>query len=335
MGYPCTGCQRVGRWSNPDVVYNGAPTGVTNYADNARSLNNTRAITAAFRKPVVQPPNDIAEMVSPLDGATLASDTVTFVWDDAGALAYRLEVGTSVGDASIHSSLYGVNTSASVGGLPSDGSDVYVRLSSESHAVGWQTRDYHYSAWLAPFTPAWITSPVPGSTLTGADVTFSWDAAPQARRYVLHVGTAEDPQRYFSESLDLNQSCRVAGLPTDGREIVATLDTEGPTTTESTQAIYNAFTEPNGGSPFTSPQAGSTLLGSSARFTWLDSGALQYWIAVQRSDGSYVFSGSVGTATEFTVIGLPTDGSTLQVTLFEQLVPSWVERASAFVAASR
>ena len=54
MSYSCTG-SRVNYFSSPDVYYNGAPMGVAyesdaaNSADNARSMNNTAAITAAFR----------------------------------------------------------------------------------------------------------------------------------------------------------------------------------------------------------------------------------------------------------------------------------------------
>lgn len=54
MAYNCPGsCQRINYWSNPDVNYNGKPTGVLhtdpNSADNRRTLNNTVSTVANFR----------------------------------------------------------------------------------------------------------------------------------------------------------------------------------------------------------------------------------------------------------------------------------------------
>lgn len=46
----CTqGCTRVSRFSNPNVNYLGAPTGVANTRDNHRVLNNTASVVANFR----------------------------------------------------------------------------------------------------------------------------------------------------------------------------------------------------------------------------------------------------------------------------------------------
>jgi len=54
MAYDCPyGCPRVNYWSNPDVLYNGQPTGVVytapNSADNRLSLNNTACTVANWR----------------------------------------------------------------------------------------------------------------------------------------------------------------------------------------------------------------------------------------------------------------------------------------------
>jgi hypothetical protein len=50
MAYPCEpeSCPRVLHFSNPDVSYNGHPAGAA-FADNARSINNVRALVANFR----------------------------------------------------------------------------------------------------------------------------------------------------------------------------------------------------------------------------------------------------------------------------------------------
>jgi hypothetical protein len=56
MAYDCDrpgGCPRINHWSNPDVFYNGQPTGVVFTspvsADNRRSLNNTAPFVCNFR----------------------------------------------------------------------------------------------------------------------------------------------------------------------------------------------------------------------------------------------------------------------------------------------
>jgi hypothetical protein len=52
MSYPnpCpSGCPRISNFSNPNVLYNGIPTGVANQRDNAQTGNLTASIVAAFR----------------------------------------------------------------------------------------------------------------------------------------------------------------------------------------------------------------------------------------------------------------------------------------------
>jgi hypothetical protein len=49
---PCTsGCTRRPHFSNPNVSFNGAPTGIADQRDNARAGTNTAPIVAAFRAP--------------------------------------------------------------------------------------------------------------------------------------------------------------------------------------------------------------------------------------------------------------------------------------------
>jgi hypothetical protein len=70
MGYPCSNVPRVNYFSNPNVFYNGAPMGVAYEsnpsvaADNARSMNNTAAVVAAFRTPPASPPAAPTELTA-------------------------------------------------------------------------------------------------------------------------------------------------------------------------------------------------------------------------------------------------------------------------------
>ncbi len=61
MSYDCPGgCTRINHWSNPDVSYQGLPTGVDassgSSANNALSLNNTRTIAANWKNSTGTPP---------------------------------------------------------------------------------------------------------------------------------------------------------------------------------------------------------------------------------------------------------------------------------------
>jgi hypothetical protein len=54
MAYDCPGgCPRINHWSNPDILYNGQPTGAyylgSTPADNRRSINNTTPIVVNWR----------------------------------------------------------------------------------------------------------------------------------------------------------------------------------------------------------------------------------------------------------------------------------------------
>lgn len=336
MAYPCSGCVRKNLWSSPLHSHAGVPTGIADYADNARSLNGTRFYSAAFRAEVEGPPADVAAMLSPVPGAAFTADTVTFTWEDAGALAYRLEVGDAPGDDGYHGADHGQATSVTVSGLPADGRDLAVRLWSQSSTAGWRYHDYAYTAWdepPPPVTPSTILWPLAGSTLTSTAATFVWLMAPGSDDYRLSVGTVDQPARYYDNTIGLASSVHVDNLPGDGSELLATLYTHGPTGWQSTQAFFIAHTVV-GGPALTSPVGAGPLSGITETFTWESSGALQYRLTLQRADGSYVFDGSAGTATEMTVTGLPTNGSPVRLVLFAELPSGWVERSFELVAAS-
>ena len=88
--------------------------------------------------------------------------------------------------------------------LPTNGSTLYVRLwsfvsvASSTLSVGWHFNDYTYTAFgtgsggSGCSTPALATmsSPPPGTTLTGASVSFSWTAGCDVSQYYLYVGSA-------------------------------------------------------------------------------------------------------------------------------------------------
>ena len=95
MSYPtyCSSCTRINYWSNPNVSYNGNPTGTSN-ADNARTLNSTRTIVARFRD---GPPPAVPGSVN---GSALTKTAIQVTWSDnsnneAGFRVERAASGSS------------------------------------------------------------------------------------------------------------------------------------------------------------------------------------------------------------------------------------------------
>jgi hypothetical protein len=84
MAYNCTGgCTRVQYFSNPDVTYSGLPTGVADYADNARSLNDTAYTVSNWRDSaplfLPQAPSDLATVAG-------GADRIMLSWRDNATL---------------------------------------------------------------------------------------------------------------------------------------------------------------------------------------------------------------------------------------------------------
>ena len=76
---PCNlGCERVGRFSNPQATYNGHPTGVTGERDNAAVGEDTAPIVANFRASAVCG-NGIVESGEECDGSDLGGASCTAV----------------------------------------------------------------------------------------------------------------------------------------------------------------------------------------------------------------------------------------------------------------
>ncbi len=92
MSYSCTGGKRVAWFSNPDVHYNGYPTGIayeanpSQSADNVRSMNNTAATVAAFRaskSSTIAPSITVPTAPNALSAAAASASTISLGWTDA------------------------------------------------------------------------------------------------------------------------------------------------------------------------------------------------------------------------------------------------------------
>jgi hypothetical protein len=156
-----------------------------------------------------------ATITSPAGGSTLTGSTVVFSWTaGTGVTQYSLHVGTTGAGST---NLFGGTVSGqnqSVSGIPATGGTLYVRLYSLINGA-WQYNDYTYTE-PSSTSPAAITSPAGGSTLTGSTVIFSWTAGAGVTQYSLHVGTTGAGSTNIFGGTVSGQSKSVSGIPTTG-----------------------------------------------------------------------------------------------------------------------
>lgn len=169
-------------------------------------------------------------MIAPPDGSTLSGSSETFVWSAEGepVSTWRLEIGTTPGGRDVYRANFTSDvTSQLVSGLPTDGSTLYVTLKWRTDGVS-SSASYVYTASGDGPPPAGtpsITSPAPGSTLSGASETFTWSAGTTAvSRWRLEVGTVPDGTDILVQGADTAvTSTLVSGLPTDGSLVYVNL----------------------------------------------------------------------------------------------------------------
>jgi transglutaminase-like putative cysteine protease len=86
-------------------------------------------------------------ITNPPPGSMLPSSSVTFQWSGGtGAPSYMLDAGSNLGAADYYGQYEGDSLSATVSGLPTDGSLVYVRFWWATATPGWQYADFTYTA---------------------------------------------------------------------------------------------------------------------------------------------------------------------------------------------
>jgi hypothetical protein len=207
--------------------------------------------------------------------------------------------------------------SADVTGLPTDGRIIYVRLRYLVNGA-WQSSDYQYTA--ASFVPE-LMSPVPGTVLSGSNVTFSWNSNGAAvTRWILYVGTALGSSNvHYSGYLSPDVvSANVSGIPTDSRTIYVRLRYLA---NGAWKTLDYQYTAANLVPELISPVPGTVLPGPDVTFSWTSNGApaTRWMLYVGTSPGStnIHYSGSLESdVLSANVTGIPTDGRTIYVRLW-------------------
>jgi uncharacterized repeat protein (TIGR02543 family) len=273
-------------------------------------------------------------ITSPSPGSILTSASTTFAWNPgpAGTTSYSLNVGTTgVGSADL------VNigplplspTSVTVN-LPTNGTLIYVRLWTILNGTTYLANDYTYTEFTQ--SPAAITSPMPGSILTSAATTFTWNPGPAGTTsYGLNVGTTGvgSADLVNIAPLPLSPTSVTVNLPTNGTTIYVRLWTIlNGTTYLSKDYTYTEFTQ----SPaaITSPMLGSVLTSASTTFTWNPGpvGTTGYGLNVGTSPGGadLVNIGPLPLSPTSVTVNLPTNGTLIYVRLWTILSgPTYLE----------
>ncbi len=286
-----------------------------------------------------------ATITSPAPGS-LSGSSVTFNWaTGSGATAYWLDVGSAAGGNNYYSSgsLSSSTLQATVNNLPTNGSNVYVTLYTQFSSNGqWAKSPYTYTAYNPAAAAGVLTTPTPGlsTILPGSSVTFGWTAGAGASAYWMDISavTPGGNEVYSSGNLGNVTTVTANGLPTSGGTIYVTLYSLVGAQWVGNAYTYTAFNASGAAGILTTPTPGlgTILPGSSVTFVWTaGSGASAYWMDISdvAAGGNEVYSsGNLGNVTTVTANGLPTDGSTVYVTLYSLVGSQWVGNAYTYTA---
>jgi hypothetical protein len=274
----------------------------------------------------------LAAMISPGPGTQLPGTSTSFQWSAGiGAVSYQLYVGTTSGGSDLYNQWMSKNLSATVTGLPSNGSTVYVRL--WSYLGSWQYRDYTYIASGGTPTPAAMISPANGTQLSGTSVTFQWTAGIGASNYMLQIGSAPGGTNYYNQASGGSLAAVVSTLPNDGSVVYVRLSSYISGVWQYNDYTYTA--SGNASAAITSPTPGTQLPGTSATFQWTaGTGVSYYQLYVGTTPGgSDIYNQWLGTNRSTMVNTLPTGGGTVYVRLWSYMSGTWVYRNYTYTAA--
>ena len=258
-----------------------------------------------------------ATLTSPTPGSTLAGSSVVFTWPAVAAIPiYDLHLSTvGPGDSDLYSSGAVAGPYVTVTGLPTNGATIYARLYSWT-ASAWHYTDTTYTA----AAQAVLTTPTPGSLLTGPSVTFDWTAATGSgnQGYWLFLGTTGfGSNNLYDSHQQTATSATFNNLPTNGETIYARVYTRYNGTLVYNDYTYTAWRQPP---VMTSPAPGSTLTGASATFTWTAAspGNQGYWLFLGTTGvgSKNLYDSGQQTATSGIFSNLPTNGETIYARLY-------------------
>jgi len=181
---------------------------------------------------------------------------------------------------------------------------------------------------------AMLTSPTPGTTLSGPSATFQWTAPAGATAYTLWLGsTGVGSNNLWGSGSTTSTFVTFGALPTNGVMIYARLYT-----TLNGVSVHNDYTyTAASGAMLTSPAPGSTLPAPSATFQWsAPAGATSYtlWLGSTGVGSSNIWSSGSTTSAAATFGALPTNGETIYARLYTILNGASVHTDTTYKASA-
>jgi hypothetical protein len=165
---------------------------------------------------------------------------VKFTWTAApGSTGYNLRLGTTQGANDLYSSGKITATSVTPKGLPTNGETIYTELITD-YVVGFHLVQVSNSYTFTAATQAVLTSPANGSVLTGAKVTFTWNAGTGATSYNLRIGTLVGANNLYGSGPITLLSATPTNLPTNGETLYVQLCTNFGSSQVCTNYVYTA-----------------------------------------------------------------------------------------------
>lgn len=163
-------------------------------------------------------------LVSPVPGSPLRGSIQVFDWDLGGIPIESswLYAGSVAGGTQYGARSVGADTIASLDGLPTDGSTVFVRIWYRTGGE-WLRLDESYSAADNPNEPL-VTSPAQtDAPLDGETHTFKWDfVGLDVESSWLYIGTEVGASDYAAQFTGTASAVTINRLPTDEDPNVAT-----------------------------------------------------------------------------------------------------------------
>jgi uncharacterized repeat protein (TIGR03803 family) len=172
--------------------------------------------------------------------------------------------------------------------------------------------------------PATLTSPAPGTTLSGSNATFSWTTGGGVTNYELWLGLGgPGSSSLYASGLTTATSTTVTGLPEKGATIYARLYSIINGVAEYSDYTYTEA-KAAAGTPaaMISPMPDSTLGTSNVTFTWATgAGATEYqlWLGLSGPGSSSLYASGWLTTTSTTVATLPSKGAMVYARLYSMI----------------
>jgi hypothetical protein len=181
------------------------------------------------------------------------------------------------------------------------------------------------TTWTAIFAPqtAALTSPAPGTTLSGSSVTFTWTNGAGATAYNLWLGlSGPGSSSLYTSGWLTTTSTTVTSLPAKGATVYARLYSMVSGKVEFNDYTYTEAAPAGTPATMVSPTGGSTLGASNQMFTWTAGvGATEYqlWLGLSGPGSSSLYASGWLTTTSTTVTSLPAKGATVYARLYSMV----------------